>query len=193
MNVSELNQNNWGVCGFIAAVQAAVKNKKTGVALAANTYDTLFPLIENFCNRHGNLSAELLNFSAVFGQAYAYSSLNQVLGQMRGNHAMDAQVGLAMTAASVSQLCKDLGFTNADFHGTTATTNTLNPSQFPYKNAICGIGKAGSGNFRYGLLHWVYVDENGSPYTWGSSGKAAADALTQQGYNKLTHYLPGLS
>ena len=78
--------------------------------------------------------------------------LNEVLNKMRNDVAMTEQVGLAMTAAAVSQLCKGLGFANTDFHGTTATTNRLDLDKLPYTNAIYGIGKSGAGNYRYGLL-----------------------------------------
>jgi hypothetical protein len=195
MKSEELNQNNWGVCGFVAAVQAANLNHKPGGNLAADTYGTLFPLIENFCRNHADRSAELLDFSKVFGAVFAYKSLKEVTDKMRGNHVMDEQVGIAMTAAAVSLLCKDLGFLNYDFHATTATTNALNLDKpLPYKNAIYGLGKRDNqGNYRYGLLHWVYVDANGDVLTWGKKGADAVRALKDNGYDKLTHYLPGLS
>ncbi|CAB3759015.1 hypothetical protein [Paraburkholderia solisilvae] len=193
MNVTELDQNNWGVCGFVAAVQAAIRNNKTSVALGATTYGTLYPVIESFCKRHSELAPELLNFSAVFGNEYAYKNVGEVLQKMQDNTAMDREVGLAMTAAAVSQLCKDLGFTNANFQGTTATTNKFDPNKLPYRNAIYGIGKTSGGNYRYGLLHWIYVDADGSPYSWGKAGPDAVNELVRNGYNKLTHYLPGLN
>ncbi|WP_429500925.1 hypothetical protein ACQUFY_26640 (plasmid) [Robbsia andropogonis] len=192
MNFPELNQNNWGVCGFVAALQAAVKNGKPKAKLANDTYNSLYPLITEFCNGHPNLSSELLNFSAIFGQVYSYKSLNEVLNKMRNDVAMTEQIGLAMTAAAVSQLCKDLGFANTDFHGTTATTNRLDLDKLPYTNAIYGIGKSGTGNYRYGLLHWIYVDNLGIPYSWGLSGQQAIVELKRNQYDKLTHYLPGL-
>ncbi|AEK61459.1 hypothetical protein [Collimonas fungivorans] len=195
MKIEDMNQNNWGICGFVAAVQAANLNHKKGGVIAADTYATLFPLIENFCRNHADRSAALLDFSKVFGNVYAYRSLQDVTDKMRGNHAMDAQVGIAMTAAAVSLLCKDLGFLNYDFHATTASSNTLNLDKpLPYKNAIYGLGKKDNqSNYRYGLLHWVYVDLHGDVFTWGKKGADAIKALKDNGYDKLTHYLPALS
>ena len=55
-NAYEINQNNWGVCGFVAAFQAAYYNHKEGVYLADSSYDTLFPLIKQFCSNSSPLS-----------------------------------------------------------------------------------------------------------------------------------------
>jgi hypothetical protein len=93
----------------------------------------------------------------------------------------------------MSRLCKNLGLTNSDFHGTTATTNTLNVEKIPYANTIYGLGKKQGGNFRYGLLHWIYVDSTGQIMTWGKKGDEAKEMIKAQGYDKITHYLPALT
>lgn len=188
MDVKNLDQGQWGVCGFVAAMQAAVRNGVGGAAMRDTSYDTLFPQIEKFCKANGDLQAELLSFSAVFGDVYKYNSLGDVVTAMQDDKAMVKEVGIAMTAKAMARLCKNLGFQQYDFHGTTATTNALD---FQYKNAIYGLGrKNAKGNYRYGLLHWIYVDADGVIMTWGD--KRSKSELVAQGYDKITHYLPGL-
>ncbi|MUH00113.1 hypothetical protein F7734_50715 [Scytonema sp. UIC 10036] len=194
MDVYQLDQGNWGVCGFVAAIQAAVVNKKSGVSLKESHKDTLYPVIENFCSSNKDIEKELLNFSDVFGKAFHYESINDVLNKMKGDALMTQEgIGIAMTAKGMSRLCKSLGLTNSDFHGTTATTNTLNVEKFPYVNTIYGLGKKGGGNFRYGLLHWIYVDSTGQIMTWGKKQKEAKENIKANGYDKITHYLPALT
>jgi hypothetical protein len=82
-----------------------------------------------------------------------------------------------------------LGFKDCNFIGTTSKTNAL---AFNYKNAIYGLGKKGQkGNYRCGLLHWVYVDAAGSIMSWGDF-RTKAD-IEAEGYDKITHYLPALT
>ncbi len=190
MNVQNLNQNNWGICGFVAAVQAAIQNNHgNGINMTGTSYDALFPLIKNFCSNNIDIQQELLNFSEVFGAIYTYNSLNDVVNTMTPDTHMDATVGIAMTANAMSRLCKNLGFRSYDFHGTTSTTNAL---KFDYRNTIYGLGKSTrTGNFRYGLLHWVYVDSGGKLMTWGDYGDITL--LQSNGYDKVTHYLPALA
>ena len=186
----EINQNEWGVCGFVAAVQAAHYN--LGKELANTSYDTLFPLIKEFCENNGDIATELLDFSKTFGQDYDYKKLDEVIKKIQPDTAMEQQAGIAMTAKAMSRLCENLGFANYDFHGTTATTNKLDLDKLPYKNAIYGLGKRSGGNFRFGLLHWVYVDAKGDIMTLGKKGVDAIDMLRHD-YDKITHYLPSLT
>ncbi len=95
-------------------------------------------------------------------------------------------IGLAMTGKGMSRLCKNLGFKAYDFHGTTAVSNAF---EFKYANTIYGLGKKGgeTGNFRCGLLHWVYCDKDKQLMTWGDF--ISPDALAIY-FDKITHYLP---
>ncbi len=174
----------------MASTQAALKNGKGGVSLSGTSYDTMLPVIKKFCNKNGaTLKKELLDFSAVFGDVYKYNNLDDVLAKMEGDNAMAEAVGIAMTGKAVSVLCQDLGFKACNFHGTTSKTNSL---EFTYKNAIYGLGKTGAkGNYRFGLLHWVYVDAAGNIMSWGDF-KTKSD-IEAQGYDKITHYLPALT
>lgn len=197
MKVYELNQGEWGVCGFVAATQAAYLNNKSGVEIKAQHYDTLFPIIKSFCVRNQDIEAELLKFSEVFGDDYRYKNIEKVIVKMETNKAMSGEkLGIAMTGKAMSRLCQELGFKNHDFHGTTSTTKALNLEKLPYKNTIYGLGRTNNRvtkNFRYGLLHWIYVDINGVIMTWGKSGPDAVEELTTRGYDFMTHYLPALN
>lgn len=189
MDTYKLDQGHWGICGFVAATQAAIQNGIDGVEMKASSYETLFPLIEKFCSENSDIKSELLDFSEVFGEVYKYESLGEVVNKMKGDQEMIKEVGIAMTANAMSRLCKSLGFSQYDFHGTTSTTSALD---FKYKNTIYGLGQSASeGNFRYGLLHWVYVDSEGMIMTWGHKG--TKKLVTDQGYDKITHYLPALT
>ena len=153
---------------------------------------------ENFCLSNKDIEKELLDFSTIFGQDYSYQRIEGIVDEMRANRDMkrgakEKGIGVAMTANAMSRLCKGLGFKNYDFHGTTSSTNSLNLSSFPYKNTIYGLGKTEKkGNFRYGLLHWIYVDAEGEAMTWGKKGSIAIDALAKNKYDKITHYIPAL-
>jgi hypothetical protein len=193
MEASKLNQNKWGVCGFVAAIQAA---SDTGVVnlLKDTDYNTLFPVIDKFCGSNADIEEELLDFSAVFGVQYAYKNLAEVVGKMKTDTTLlGDNMGIAMTANGVSRLCKSLGLKNSDFHGTTATTNSL-ASNLKSKKTIYGLGRATGkpGGYRNGLLHWVYIDSNGNLLTWGQSVSPdkTVDFLTSNGYDKVTHYIP---
>jgi hypothetical protein len=191
MEAFALNQNKWGVCGFVSVIQAAYCNNINKKLLQGTDYDTLFPVIKNFCSSNKALESELLNFSAVFGVNYTYKSLDEVVSKMQLDKTLEGDnIGIAMTANGVSLLCKSLGFKNYDFHGTTATTNKL-ADNLKSKNTIFGLGKATGGNYRNGLLHWVYSDAQGVLMSWGE--KVTLDEITQQGYDKVTHYLPSVS
>jgi len=195
MEVYQLDQGSWGVCGFVAAIQGAVANKKSGMSLKETDNNTLLPVIKNFCEKNKDLEPELLDFSSSFGSSYRYQNTEQVINKMKKDIEMkDDRLGIAMTAKGMSRLCKDLGLTNSDFHGTTATTNALNFEKLPYANTIYGLGKRTSPkNFRYGLLHWIYVDSTGEIMTWGKKGQKAIDELKAEEYDKITHYLPALT
>jgi len=194
MNVDQLDQKNWGVCGFVAAIQAAYHNKKSPEIIKKDDRETLFSLIENFCTQTQNkdLETELLDFNSIFGKNYKYPCLDKVLDRMRNDLNMtEDDIGIAMTGRSMSRLCKFLGFSSCDFHGTTKTTDGFNKQTFPYQNTIYGLGKkTKSGNYRYGLLHWIYVDSTGEIMTWGKKGQEALDLLNQNNYDKITHYIP---
>ncbi len=195
MKIEALDQNKWGICGFVAAFQAANINLKPSAVLGTDSYATLMPLIDKFVAAHPELAPELLDFSASFGAGYSYKTVKEVTDKMHVDKAMTgANIGLAMTANGVSKLCKDLGFANYNFIGTTSANNTLDLDRLPYKNAIYGIGRTGGpgrpGNFRSGLLHWIYVDAQGNVLTWAQKGATVAQALKDAGFNKITHYLP---
>lgn len=194
MNIEALDQKTWGICGFVAAFQAANINQKPTAALLADTYATLMPVIDKFVAAHPELAAELLDFSASFGAGYTYKTVKEITDKMHTDKTMTgADIGLAMTASGVSKLCKDLGFANYNFIGTTSANNTLDLDKLPYKNTIYGIGITGAPgrprNFRSGLLHWIYVDPQGNVLTWAKKGAAAVQDLKGNGYNKITHYL----
>ena len=175
----------------MAAVQAAYYNHKEGINVANTSYETLFPLIKKFCGNNLDIEDELLDFPKTFGQVYSYKKLKQVIDKMEGDTAMNQPTGIAMTVKAMSRLCTKLNFKDCYFHGTTATTNKLDLVKLPYKNTIYGLGKGSEkGNFRFGLLHWVYVDAKGDIMTWGND---AIDMLKGQGYDKITHYLPALN
>jgi hypothetical protein len=192
MNTYELDQKNWGVCGFVSAIQAAWSNGKLDKTAEKDSYKILLPKIENFCNKNQGLHEELKKFTEVFGEEFKYPSLEHVVEEMKKDTTMSKSIGIAMTGKAMSKLCKDLKLTNTDFHGTTSTTNEL---KFSYRNTIYGLGKReAKGNFRYGLLHWVYVDNNGDLMTWGKkiNSADAIEFLNKKGYDKITHYLPSL-
>lgn len=193
MKAYELDQGSWGVCGFVAAIQAACTNDLKRFTLESTTYETLLPCIEKFCLNNKDIEKELLEFSTIFGQDYSYQRIEDVVSKMKADQSMqEAGIGVAMTANAMSRLCKSLGFKNHDFHGTTPGTSALNLHNFPYKNTIYGLGKTkDKGNFRYGLLHWIYVDEEGRAMTWGEIGSDAVKELSQE-YDKITHYIPAL-
>ncbi|MDR1748310.1 MAG: hypothetical protein LBR47_04555 [Spirochaetaceae bacterium] len=185
MEIHELNQHNWGVCGFAAALQAAAANSR--IALGNTDYHTLFPVIKQFCDENRDLEPELLTFSEVFGVNYRYEKLEDVLEKMEADPEMTrTDMGIAMTGKAMSRLCKSLGLTASEFHGTTDTTNA---PKFSYSNTIYGLGRSGSstGSFRYGLLHWVYCDRDKQPMTWG---REYTEAELFSYFDKVTHYLP---
>lgn len=195
MNIEALDQKAWGVCGFVAAFQAANINQKPAAVLGQDSYATLMPLIDRFVTAHPELAAELLNFTASFGEAYIYKTVKEVTDKMHADTTMSTAIGLAMTANGVSKLCKDLGFANYNFIGTTPANSTLNLDKLPYKNAIYGIARAAAvgdrpNNFRSGLVHWIYVDAQGNALTWAKKGADAVNDLKARNYNKITHYLP---
>lgn len=192
MQAFEIDQNQWGVCGFVAAIQAKLYNKH-GAQVANTSYDNVFPEVQAFCTKNIALEKELLDFSKVFGDEFKYKKLSNVLNIMQPDKRMDNEVGLAMTGKAVALLCRDLGMANADFHGTTVATSHIDwnkPNPFPYKNTIYGLGrKDRKGNFRAGLLHWVYVDPTGVVMTYGNYGQNAVNMLNTL-YDKITHYIP---
>ncbi|MGB0524321.1 MAG: hypothetical protein ACPGJS_15230 [Flammeovirgaceae bacterium] len=213
MKIQELDQFNWGVCGFIAAIQGAVSNgKRPDIAnrisdicayqksnnptegekddRKSKTHKIIFPIIEKFYNDHNTLHKELRDFTKAFGEEHN-RALDDIIADMKKDRLMSQGLGLAMTATAMTKLVEDLGFKESTFIGTTSQNNTL---EFPYANTIYGLGNSKRldypKNYRFGLLHWIYVDESRKIFSWGKI--QTLKNLEDQGYNKVTHYLNNL-
>ena len=66
MDLQNLKQFQWGACGFIVAIQAAILNGKNNIlktsvanataGKATDAHAILYPIIEDFCDNHKDFS-----------------------------------------------------------------------------------------------------------------------------------------
>lgn len=212
MDLIELDQKMWGVCGFVAAIQAAVANTK-GAQLEQDNYHTIYPIVNNFLMSHGDLESELMKFTKYLfylpekrpinknSEPNPYiedyeknSTFGQLLKSMKNDKSMEQNLGVALSAAALKLLLEDLGFKDPNWFGTTAQTSDL---KFSYHNAIYGVGGTeimktySHPNFNFGLCHWIYVSQDGTAMTFGE--KYPEEKLRSIGLSKMTHIFPNLT
>lgn len=219
MTIHQLQQENWGVCGFISAIQAAYMNAKeiqvagksitsrfgkeeaTRQEVLATSHNLLEHFIQVFdrdCS--ASIANNIVKFTRSFGEEFrkpnndvtALSDYCQVMYD--DDTFIDADkivytkppLGFAMTPDAMDFLLNRIfSFNIKPFrHIAIPEWNSIaeNDKDFSqFKNIIVGFSNDmidDAGNY-YGLRHWIYIDKEGHPYSWGNKYKSLNDFFTQ--------------
>jgi len=208
-DVSRLNQYDWGVCGFVAAYQAAIsKEEKTQPGKRIDK-ELILDMVLRFNDKLNSeqkaseIWQTILNFSKTFTDdetTYDYNGFLQALNYMiedidrnpedredpvKTKANIDVGIGLAMPPVAMIELLKN--------EGITATIKEVDESctvsQVP-NNTIIGLGNQDNKEKDYkGLLHWVFKNEKGEVMSWGEVLEDPESVFIEQGLNRVTEYL----
>jgi len=213
MTIYQLQQENWGVCGFISAIQAAYMNNKeiqvaekpiasrfgneeaTRQEVLATSHDLLEHFIrvfDRYCS--ASIANDIVKFTRSFGDEFrkpnndvtALSAYCQMMYDdgtfIDTGKIKKPSLGFALTPDAMDFLLRKIfSFNISPFrHITLPEWKSIleNDKDFSkLKNVIVGFSNDTideAGNF-YGLRHWIYIDKEGHPYSWGEKYKSLKD------------------
>lgn len=225
MIIHQLQQENWGVCGFVSALQAAHANAKKieidgkplsskfnmEVATRQDVLATSHSLLKHFIhifdnNCSSDKATSIVAFTRQFGEDFrkpdkTVSALSDYCGMMYNDSSFldttgskKPALGFAMTPEGMDFLLKSiLSFKINPFRRITASEwkdiKEKDKGLAQFKNVIAGFSreKADTPDNYYGLKHWVYIDKDGYPYSWGSKYDNLNDFFKQTNYERISH------
>ena len=216
-DVHELNQFNWGVCGFVAAYQAALtKKRKVTYPGERVSKEILLDMVLRFNDnklspkeKDDEQWQKILEYSKTFGNeetTFDYESLSEALNLMIDNiqnhpktdknedvtkAGKKLEIGLGLPPEQMIRLLKTEGI-NARME---EVSEEMEMKDVP-KNTIVGLGtEERRGIEPNGLAHWVYKNANGIVMTLGfeinSEEENSSNSFTKDvlGYPYITHIL----
>ncbi|WP_366653808.1 hypothetical protein [Fodinicurvata sp. EGI_FJ10296] len=193
-----VKQGKWGVCGFVSVLNALHMNgklKEFGTELGIESVQKrlvaeviTYLKVRNLQNP--TITNEILTFTKSFGHPYnRYTGVPDLIRHLERELKSSAHdtasvinqggIGVAMPTNAVADY--------ADFAGAqcsikrTVPTSLSQASLIKHRECAVGIGYNG------GLRHWVYVDNNGNLYNWGSVHALADSSAKPPNLDRFSH------
>lgn len=193
-----VKQGKWGVCGFVSVLNALHTHGKLeefgkGLSLAAVQKRLVAEIITYLKVRNLQnpaIADEILQFTKSFGHPYnAYTGMPDLIRHLERelkNSAHDTAsvinqggIGVAMPTNAVADY--------VDFAGAHCTIKKTVPTSLSQaslkKHRECAVGIGYGG----GLKHWVYVDNGGNLFNWGSVHALANSSAKPPDLDRFSH------
>lgn len=206
-------QNYWGgVCGFVSVIHGILLSKNDGNALDGLTQNELewnlgmsiLAFLKYIKNNNKPVADNLVNFTRTFGGVHAQKTMDQLILEcdralakvkMSPLSAKDKVTeqgwGIAMSKEALLAYIAWIGAkaTEVPHNGVWSQASLSN-----FKNCVCGVGDINNkDNGFLGLRHWVYINDAGYMYNWGSKTKMGNEASFPYedfpNHNYLVHVL----
>ncbi|MBL1202148.1 MAG: hypothetical protein RMY62_001920 [Nostoc sp. ZfuVER08] len=183
-----VNQGQWGICGFVAVLNALHQTgtiKEFGKGLTLEDINKrlgaeLVTFLKIIKEENPDIGTEIVKFTQSFGSPYnSYKSIDQLVEKIKQdliNSSILTETiintpgfGIAMTADAVKLYLEK--FANLSIEA----KKQLDIGKLSqYKNCVIGLGNDNK------LKHWVYIDKEGYLYNWGNKQK---DLTELKNYN----------
>ena len=196
-SIITLDQKSWGICGFVAAIQAAVYNGNSGrvETVIKNNKDPeetnpdraiILPVIQAFLNYAGTARLnDLLGFTSSFGKKYESKDFFIDTENKLVKDNMTKDLGIAMNPAGMDFLLKSILGTT--LNPPRATPTIIKPTDLKGNQVLglCDPLNSDPQNY-YSLRHWVYVPyakpgEHMRCLSWGNEERLV-DLLDRSNY-----------
>lgn len=199
-----LGQNYWGgVCGFVSVIHGILLSKNDGDALdglSQNELEYNLGLSILAFLRYAKVSkpevaSELVRFTQAFGGVHAHKTIDSLIqecqrsveaikGGTNGAKATESGWGVAMTKNALIAYINWIGAraTEVPHNGVWSKQNLSS-----FRNCVCGVGDTAQRNSEFlGLRHWVYINDAGYMYNWGT--KTEMNNSAERPYAGMAHH-----
>jgi hypothetical protein len=192
-----INQNGWGVCGFVGVLNALHqrgKLKSFDKSLTIDQiHDRLGAEILTYLKltkvEKPELGMDILKFTQSFGEPYSnYKSLDEIIDHFKLTYdgMMPKQLGVALSAKVIEDYARSAGLTPTV--QVLKSTTYDNASLLTLSGCIVGLGDGNDlDNPWGGLKHWVYVTPEGHLLNWGIDVDLHGKTQLPNQFNRVTN------